>query len=99
MREVIVHQDVLEADMNDMRILGQDVSDYERVLNALNKKKEAVKVPYAMSPQELADMFEPGDAVTLSGCYGSSRECIEEYGNALRQKGVTVNLDESAILE
>ncbi|MCB9813132.1 MAG: hypothetical protein H6772_01865 [Pseudomonadales bacterium] len=97
--EVVIHQDVLEEDMRDMRARGDDVQEYEIVLKRLKHKEPAVRIPYEVSPQQLADMFEAGDSVTLSGCYGGARECIEEYGDALRNKGINVYLDREAILE
>ena len=97
--EVIIHQDVLEEDIECMKKKGEDITKCLEILKKLVRKKQALRVPYSMSPQELADLFSCGEVVRLSGCYGGPRECIEEYSRALTAKGVIVEFDESAIMD
>jgi hypothetical protein len=94
---VILHSDVLLDDMRAIGKRGGDVSKYQRVLHYINKKG-GILVPYTISPRELADMFQKGDTVVMTGCYGERGACIDEYTRELIRGGITVVIDNQGIV-
>lgn len=94
-RRLIIHPDTLIEDMIDSR--GRDTGQYQEVLHRI-EKRGGVLVYSTVPPRIVASLFNPGDTVIMTGCYGEPHACIDEYTKALISKGVIVIRENESII-
>lgn len=96
-KRVVIHEDVLDEDMEAIRRTGGEVSAYQKAKDYITKTG-GDRIPYEVSPEELAKRYKAGDTIILTGCYGDNEACIDQYRRALEAKGVRVIRDNEGIV-